>query len=86
MDLARSLHLPEDVVKNSSIINILGNHSILIENFKSIMDYKEDFVKIKAKNRIISIHGEKFAIEYYNQEEIKINGRMNSIFFEVLRD
>lgn len=86
MDLSRSLHLPEDVVKKSSIINILGNHSILIENFKSIMDYKEDFVKIKAKNRIISIHGERLTIEYYNREEIKINGRMNSIFFEVLRD
>lgn len=86
MDLSRSLHLPEDVVKHSSIINILGNHSILIENFKSIMDYKEDFVKIKAKNRIISIHGERLTIEYYNREEIKINGRMNSIFFEVLRD
>ncbi|MCM1467858.1 MAG: YabP/YqfC family sporulation protein [Alistipes sp.] len=86
MDLSRSLHLPEDVVKKSSIINILGDHSILIENFKSIMDYKEDFVKIKAKNRIISIHGERLTIEYYNREEIKINGRMNSIFFEVLRD
>lgn len=86
MDLSRSLHLPEDVVKKSSIINILGNHSILIENFKSIMDYKQDFVKIKAKNRIISIHGERLTIEYYNREEIKINGRMNSIFFEVLRD
>lgn len=86
MDLARSLHLPEDVTKKSSIINILGNNSILIENFKSIMDYKEDFVKIKAKNRIISIHGERLTIEYYNREEIKINGRMDSIFFEVLRD
>lgn len=86
MDLSRSFHLPEDVVKKSSIINILGDHSIRIENFKSIMDYKEDFVKIKAKNRIISIHGERLTIEYYNREEIKINGRMNSIFFEVFRD
>lgn len=84
MDFVKSLHLPEDVMKNSSIINIMGNHSLLIENFKAIMEYKNDFVRIKAKDKIISIHGSNLAIEYYNAEEIKIIGKINSIFFEVI--
>lgn len=84
MDFIRSLHLPEDVIKNSSIINIMGNNSMIIENFKAIMDYKEDYVRIKAKDKIISIYGNKLTIEYYNSEEIKIAGKMNSIFFEVI--
>ncbi|MDD6572556.1 MAG: YabP/YqfC family sporulation protein [Thermoflexaceae bacterium] len=71
-------------MKNSSIINIMGNNSLLIENFKAIMEYKNDFVRIKAKDKIISIHGSKLAIEYYNAEEIKIIGKINSIFFEVI--
>lgn len=86
MNLIRSLHLPEDVVKNSSIINILGSNTMIVENFKAIMDYKDDYVRIKAKDKIISIYGSKLVIEYYNSEEIKIVGKMNSIFFEVIRD
>lgn len=86
MNLTRSLHLPEDVVKNSSIINILGSHAMVIENFKAIMEYKDDYIRVKAKDKIISIHGKKLEIEYYNTEEIKITGKMNSIFFEGIRD
>lgn len=86
MDVARTLHLPEDVVKKASIINILGNNSMIVENFKAIMEYKDDFIKIKAKDKIISIYGSRLEIAYYNTEEIKILGTMNSIFFEVIRD
>lgn len=86
MDVVKTLHLPEDVVKKASIINILGNNAMIVENFKTIMEYKDDFIKIKAKDKIISIYGCKLEIAYYNTEEIKILGTMNSIFFEVIRD
>lgn len=82
MGIIKNLNLPEDVVKRSSIISIMGN-SIIIENFKSIMDYKSEFIKIKAKDKIIAIYGNRLNIEYYNREEIKVTGTINSIFFEV---
>lgn len=86
MNISRTLHLPEDVVKKYSIINILGNHTMVIENFKAIMEYRSDYIKIKAKDKIISVYGTKIIIEYYNTEEIKISGNMNQIFFEVSGD
>ncbi|MGN0515261.1 MAG: YabP/YqfC family sporulation protein [Lachnospiraceae bacterium] len=86
MSISRTLHLPEDVVKKYSIINILGNHTMVIENFKAIMEYRSDYIKIKAKDKIISVYGTKIIIEYYNTEEIKISGNMNQIFFEVSGD
>lgn len=86
MGIIESLRLPEDVLRSSSIINILGNNSMVIENFKAIMEYKEDYIKIRAKNKIIIINGEKLFIEGYDKEEIKISGRMDSIFFEGLKE
>lgn len=83
MGIKETLHLPEDVMENSSITRIMGNKTMVIENFKAIMEYREDCVKIKAKDKIISVFGRKLSIEYYNQEEIKITGYFNSIFFEV---
>ncbi len=82
MSLVKNLNLPEDVVKKSSIISILGN-TILIENFKSIMEYKNDFIKIKAKDKIISLYGSRLTVIYYNREEIKVTGVINNIIFEV---
>lgn len=86
MNLLKSFHLPEDVVKSSSIINILGNNTIIIENFKTIMSYKSDKIKVKAKDKYLTIYGSKLFIEYYNNEEIKITGRFEQIQFEVLSD
>lgn len=86
MGISKTLHLPEDVVKKYSIINILGNHTMVIENFKAIMEYRNDYIKIKAKDKIISVYGNRITIEYYNTEEIKISGNMDQIFFEVLGD
>jgi sporulation protein YqfC len=74
------------VVKSSSIINILGNNTIIIENFKTIMSYKSDKIKVKAKDKYLTIYGSKLFIEYYNNEEIKITGRFEQIQFEVLSD
>ena len=59
---------------------------MVIENFKAIMEYRSDYIKIKAKDKIISVYGTKIIIEYYNTEEIKISGNMNQIFFEVSGD
>ncbi len=82
MGLINNLNLPDDVVHQSSIISIIGN-TIVIENFKSIMEYKNDFIKIKAKDKIISICGERLCVLYYNREEIKVTGVINNIVFEV---
>lgn len=86
MDLFKTLRLPEDVAQNSSIITIKGNNSIMIENFKTIMTYKNDLMKIKAKDKIISIFGSNLSVEYYNSDEIKVSGKFEQIQFEVLCD
>ena len=57
-----------------------------IENFKSIMEYKDDYIKVKSKNKIIIINGEKLFVEGYDKEEIKISGRIDSIFFEGIKE
>lgn len=86
MDLSQTLKLPEDVVNHLPIINITGNRIILIENFKSIVDYQEDHIRIKTRKMFLTILGSKLSVEYYNQEEIKILGKINKIEFEVFHE
>lgn len=84
MNLIRSFSLPEDVVSGFAIVHCVGNKSIIIENFKAIMEFNDNFVKIKAKKLIVLVQGKNLSVDYYNSEEIKVTGKkIESIYFEV---
>lgn len=84
MSLSKSFKFPEEVINNLSVITIAGERNICIENFKAIIDYREDYLKIKTQKQVIIINGVKLVIDYYDQEEIKISGIIKKIEFEAL--
>lgn len=68
--------LPKDVVLGASIISITDNSSLLIENFKKLLDYSSEIISIQCKNYILIIKGKRMEIEFYTKDELKINGRI----------
>lgn len=79
---ASALNLPKDVVLGEALVSFLGRHSVVIENYRSIILYTDCFIKLQAKNCRISICGSRLMIEYYTNEEMKINGYIKSLEFE----
>lgn len=77
-----ALKLPKDVVLGEAIISFTGRHSVLIENYRSILLYTDTLVKLQTKNCKLSITGTKLQIEYYTNEEMKIVGLIKSLEFE----
>lgn len=66
--------LPKDVLLGASIISMTGNNEILIENFKNIIKYQSDLLILQCKKNQLQIVGKNLNIEYYTNEEIKVNG------------
>jgi sporulation protein YqfC len=66
---------------DSAIITIVGNSMTCIENFKSIVCYDNDVLKIKTKKGFVDIKGKNLDITYYDDEEILIKGCITSIEF-----
>ena len=73
----RSVVMPQSVTM--PILTVIGNKEMYIENFKSIMEYECDSVKVIT---IVHVKGSDLDIGYLDMDEISIKGRIKEITFE----
>ena len=55
--LTSDVELPNEIVLNVPLITIVGNNKILIENFKNIVQYSNEIIKINTTCGILKIAG-----------------------------
>lgn len=49
---ASALKLPKDVVLGEVLVSFLGRHSVVIENYRSIILYTDCSIKLQAKKTV----------------------------------
>lgn len=76
------LELPKEVCSNIPKAIITGFDEIIIENFKGILEYEEYFVRINTHIGIININGYNLSLENMTDDDIKVNGKIESIDIE----
>lgn len=79
--LSCSLNLPADVIAGAPIITATGRNEICLENYKSIIEYNGDIVKVQAKACKICIEGKELNILYFTEDEMKIRGNIKAIYY-----
>lgn len=78
-----TLNLPKDIVMGASILHLIGQYEIYIENYKNIIEFNENVIKIQARSTKIIITGKHLHIEYFNNDDMKIKGRISDVSFTV---
>ncbi len=73
--------LPKDVVLGETLVTLIGRSAVVIENYRGILLYQDDLIKLQIKNGRLVIGGKRLCIEYYNHDEMKITGRIQSVEF-----
>ncbi|MCI5741263.1 MAG: YabP/YqfC family sporulation protein [Lachnospiraceae bacterium] len=81
-NMVETLELPKDLMYGASIVTITGRREVLIENYKGILEYTEEYIKIQTKNAKLTVYGKRLNIEYYTNEDMKVVGFIKSIEFE----
>lgn len=81
-NMVETLELPKDLMYRASIVTITGRREVLIENYKGILEYTEEYIKIQTKNAKLTVYGKRLNIEYYTNEDMKVVGFIKSIEFE----
>ena len=76
------LELPQEIVSNEPKITILGFNEMLIENYKSILEYEEFFVKINTYIGAININGFNLKLKEMTKDDIMVLGTIDSVDFE----
>ena len=77
--IAEKLDIPLDVVTGATIVNVYGNQSAVIENYKSIIEYSPCQIKLQGKHVKLLIEGQELEIDRFNQEDCKIRGKIDSV-------
>ncbi|GAA0862541.1 YabP/YqfC family sporulation protein [Paraclostridium tenue] len=73
------IEVPTDLQVNQPSVTILSNSFISIENYKSILEYDINLIKIKTKTNTIKVSGDKMYLKYITDTEIGIKGIIYSV-------
>ena len=80
------LELPQEIVSDVPKITIVGFEELLIENYKSILEYEEFFVKINTSLGAININGFNLRLKEMTGDDIMVLGKIDSLDFESITD
>ena len=78
----RILEIPEEVYSNVPKITLTGFDEMIIENFKSILEYEEYYIRISTYIGIININGYNLNLKNMTNDDIKITGKKESFDIE----
>ena len=76
------LRLPTDILAGAPIITATGRNELVIENYKSIIEYNGDLIKVQTKLCRISIEGKNLNINYFTNDEMKVTGMIQAIHYK----
>lgn len=80
---SRFLELPQEVVSKATKLTIIQNTSILIEGYKQIIDYYDDYIKIKLNSMDVLIDGKALDIKEITDSDLVIEGNIYSINYQM---
>ena len=79
--VADTLKLPKDLARGEALVSIMGRSEVFIENYKGILECAEHQVVIASGDCKIMLQGKNLNIAYYTDEEMKIQGSIQTISF-----
>ena len=77
--MADASNLPKDVVLGVPILTLTGHYEVNIENYRGILEYTEQLIRINVRSGQIRITGKSLEINYYTTTDMKITGKVEKI-------
>lgn len=81
-NIVESLELPKDILYGAVIVTVTGRFEAIVENYKGIIEYTNEKIRLQTKNCQVEIKGKKLLIRYYTNEEMKITGIIHQISYD----
>ena len=79
--IAEKLKIPEDISEGFPIVTITGKGEIYGENYKGIIEYGKQCIRIQTKVCRITYQGKNLEIVYYTNVDMKIVGELESVSY-----
>lgn len=80
--LSNRLHLPADILAGAPIITATGRNELCLENYKGIIEFNGNLIKVQTKLCRICIEGKHLNILYFTEDEMRITGYIQAIYYQ----
>lgn len=80
--MSKKLGLPPDILEGATIVKTYGDEYVIIENYKSIIEYTGTVIKLQGKHIKIIIDGKHLCIESFEPDECRVVGKIQDIRME----
>ena len=79
---AETLEMPKDLLSNCSKITSYNDNQVIVENYKGILEYADDRIRIKTPGKILCLNGERLSINSITDSDILIEGKFYNMGWE----
>lgn len=79
--LIENTDLPNEIILNVPLITIIGRSKIVIENFKNIVQYSNEIIKINTSCGVFKVAGKNLFLKELNKNKILIKGTLSQFEF-----
>lgn len=80
------LEIPKEISSEKPKLTLMGFEELLIENYKTILEYQDFYVRLSTHIGIININGFELNLNEMTNDDILITGKIESIDFEKTMD
>ena len=80
------LEIPQEVSSEIPKITVTGFEQMLIENYKTILEYQEFYIRLSTEIGILNINGFELDSKEMTTDDLLITGKIDSIDFESIED
>ena len=80
--MADAANMPKDVMLGIPIVTITGQLEVNVENYRGILEYTDNLIRISCRQGHIRITGKNLKIAYYTNYEMKITGRVEKVEYQ----
>ena len=80
-ELSAAFEIPKEVVLNMPLISLKGREEVVIENYRGIIEYTTEKIRINTASGVFKLTGEKMLIKCLDADNIVICGVINSTEF-----
>lgn len=79
--VASAMEIPEDLSEKASLVEVMGQHAVRIENYMGIIEYSEIRLLLQCKTCRLEITGNHLFIESYTCDELLLRGQIDQVHY-----
>lgn len=80
-NVTEALELPKEIMLNLPLISLIGREEVTVENYKGILEYSEDVVRIGTAAGVFRLRGRNFCLKQLTAECLVVTGTIESMEF-----